>query len=64
MDYAKHFGYNKEKSEAKFTELVSEVKTHDLPRKIAMIEAAQSGGDNTAGNEGHMKGGFGEQPIQ
>jgi len=63
MDYAKHFGYNKEKVEAKFKEAISEINTHDLPKKVAMLEAAQSGGTNTAGTEGHMKGGFGEQPL-
>jgi len=64
IDYAKHFGYNKEKMESRFSELISEVKTHSLPNKVAMIEAAESGGTNTAGTEGHMKGGFGEQPIK
>jgi len=62
-DYAKAVGYNKEKSEARFANLIADIKTHDLPKRVAMIEAAQSGGDNTAGNTGHMKGNFGEAPF-
>ena len=64
MDYAKAFGYSKEKIESKFAEFISEVKVHDLPAKVKMIEAAQSGGDDFSGQGRHMKGGFGEQPIK
>ena len=62
-DYAKALGYSKEKSAAKFDKDIAKVGTHELPKTVAMIETAQSGGTNTAGSEGHMKGGFGEQPI-
>jgi len=62
-DYAKAMGYSKEKIEARFAELIAKVETHDLPKRVAMIEAAQSGGTNTAGTEGHMKGNFGEPPL-
>lgn len=62
-DYAKTMGYNKEKTDERFSELIAKVETHDLPKKVAMIEAAQSGGMNTAGTDGHMRGGFGEAPF-
>lgn len=63
MDYAKAVGYSKEKSEERFSELIAKVETHDLPKKVAMIKAAQSGGMNTAGTEGNMEGNFGEAPF-
>jgi len=63
-DYAKAVGYNKEKSEARFIEMIAKVDTHSLPERVKMIEAAQSGGMNTAGTEGHRKGGFGEVPKE
>jgi hypothetical protein len=62
-DYAKAFGYSKEKSDARFEELVAKIETHELPKRVKMIEAAESGGYDTVGNQ-HRKGGFGERPIE
>lgn len=62
-DYAKAFGYVKEKSDARFEELIAKVETHDLPKRVQMIEATETGGTDTVGNE-HRKGGFGEIPRE
>lgn len=61
--YAEALGWSKEKSDAKFAELIAIVETHDLPKRVKMIEAAESGAYDTAGNE-HRKGGFGELPKE
>ena len=62
-EYAKSVGYNKEKVEAKFAELIEKTTTHDLPKRVNMIKAAESGGTNTAGTDGNMEGNFGEPPF-
>lgn len=62
IEYAKAFGYSKEAVENKFSELISEVKVHELPSRVAMVEATQSGAHDFSGQGKHMKGGFGEQP--
>jgi len=62
-DYAKAIGYSQEKSDAKFNELVSKLETHEVPKRVKMIEAVESGAYDTVGNE-HRKGGFGEMPNQ
>lgn len=62
-DYAKHFGWSKEKSDSKFAEQIAEVKTHDLPKRVEMVEASQSGGHDTSGMGRDRDGGFGETPA-
>lgn len=61
-EYAKIFGYNKEESEKRFSEQIVKIETHDLPKKVKMLQAAESGGHDTVG-EMHMDGNFGEPPF-
>lgn len=60
-EYAKAVGYSKEKSDAKFNELIAKVETHSLPKRVKMIDAVESGAYDTVGNN-HRKGGFGQHP--
>lgn len=52
--------YTKEVREKGFKEAEKKIVTHALPKRSENKNKYKSGGDNTAGNSGHLKGGFGE----
>ena len=64
QEYAKSRGYNKEKAEILFKANASRTSFHNLPKKVEMLEALESGGDDTAGQGQGMKGGFGDTPTE
>lgn len=63
-DYAKAMGYDKTKAEERFKGLVKEISTHDLPKTVKMLRAAESGGYDTSGQGNDAYGDFGDPPFK